>query len=87
MSSRSRSVCLCARPQDLHRFFLPQSVLVWEGTAVQGADQCRQLFEMLPSSKHTIASFDVQPVTGQEQKQQRRQQPLPMRSSRPIPLD
>lgn len=41
-------------------------MLVWEGTAVQGSDQCRQLFEMLPSSKHTIASFDVHPVTGQQ---------------------
>jgi hypothetical protein len=66
--------------QDLHRFFLPQSVLVWEGTAVQGSDQCRQLFEMLPSSKHTIASFDVQPVTGQQQKQQELERALlPMR--------
>ena len=32
---------------------------------MQGADQCRQLFEMLPSSKHTIATFDVQPISGQ----------------------
>lgn len=45
-------------------------MLVWEGTAVQGSDQCRQLFEMLPSSKHTIASFDVHPVTGQQRRRQ-----------------
>jgi hypothetical protein len=45
-------------------------MLVWEGTPVQGSAQCQSLFEMLPSSKHTILTFDVQPVTGQNTKEE-----------------
>lgn len=39
-------------------------MLVWEGMAVAGQQNCAKLFEMLPSSKHTISTFDVHPVTG-----------------------
>lgn len=56
-------VDLCVR-QDLHRLFHGASVLVWDGTAVQGVNDCAALFQLLPSSKHTVETFDVQPITG-----------------------
>jgi hypothetical protein len=53
-----------AHRTDLARFFTAHSTLVWEGMVVGGQQYCAKLFEMLPPSKHTIATFDVHPVTG-----------------------
>lgn len=58
------SLALFRFAQDLHRLFHGASVLVWDGTAVQGVNDCAALFQLLPSSKHTVETFDVQPITG-----------------------
>eukprot|EP01137_Pigoraptor_chileana_P000761 Opistho-2@37440 len=45
-------------------FYKDQSVVVWNGNRVAGLGGIAQMFQQLPSTRHTIDSYDCQPVEG-----------------------
>ncbi|KAJ1525047.1 hypothetical protein ONE63_009892 [Megalurothrips usitatus] len=47
---------------QLSRHYMDTALLVWNGTGSVGKDQIQKFLEALPTSQHTVASLDSQPV-------------------------
>lgn len=48
--------------QNLGRFLLPDSAIVWNGTPIGGRDAFVEMYNQTPTTLHTVTSFDVHPV-------------------------
>ena len=51
-------------PQDMSQLYLDSATLIWNGNGVMGSDKIHEFWMKLPSSTHTILSYDAQPMQG-----------------------
>ena len=63
----SFSECVWSKPflflfQAAANFYTANARLLWNGHAIIGKDGVTKAFQELPSTKHTVLSFDCQPV-------------------------
>lgn len=48
--------------QNLPKFLLPDSAIVWNGTPIGGKDAFLEMYSRMPTTAHTVTSFDVHPI-------------------------
>jgi len=47
---------------ELARLYKPNSVILWNGNRLEGADNVRAFLKAIPASSHKVECIDVQPI-------------------------